>query len=110
MRSTHFAMAIALGLLVTSAPGAMATRAPAEHTVIMDGTQFDPPELTVYVGDTVIWVNKDPFPHTATSKAGGFDSGDVAPDQSWTYNTSKKGEFSYLCTLHPTMKGTLLVK
>jgi plastocyanin len=101
---------MALGLLVTSGPGAIAARAPAKHTILMDGTRFDPQDLTVNAGDTVTWVNKDPFPHTATSKTGGFDSGDMAPDQSWSYTTEKKGEFGYLCTLHPTMKGMLRVK
>ena len=58
----------------------------------------------------MVWVNKDPFPHTATSKAGGFDSGEIAAAKSWKFVAAKTGEFEYICTLHPTMKGKLRVE
>lgn len=79
------------------------------HTVAMDGTRFIPETLAVKRGDRVVWVNKDPFPHTATA-VGTFDSKSVAAGQSWTYVARKPGEFAYVCTLHPGMKGTLLVQ
>ena len=60
-------------------------------------------------GDTVVWINKDPFPHTVTAK-GVFDSHAMAAGRSWTYTARKAGEFAYICTLHPTMKGTLKVE
>jgi plastocyanin len=50
------------------------------------------------------------FPHTATSKAGGFDSGVIMSGKSWTLTAKKKGSFPYVCVLHPTMKGTLRVR
>jgi plastocyanin len=53
-------------------------------------------------------VNRDPFPHTATAEA--FDSKVIAAGSSWTYPPKTPGEFPYVCTLHPTMKGTLRVK
>jgi len=84
---------------------------PAEtHTVTIEGTRFTPESLTIAVGDSVVWINKDPFPHTATSKAGGFDSGSLAPDQSWKFTAGAKGEFPYVCTFHPTMNGKLQVQ
>jgi plastocyanin len=91
--------------------GAPATAGkPATHTVTIDATRFQPDVLTVRAGDTIVWVNKDFFPHTATSKAGGFDSGAIVTDKSWTYVAKQKGEFPYICTFHPTtMKGTLRV-
>jgi len=58
----------------------------------------------------VVWTNKDPFPHTATSTAAGFDSHPLAPGASFTFKATKKGEFAYVCTLHPTMKATLKVE
>ena len=61
-------------------------------------------------GDTVVWMNKDPYPHTATSKAGKFDSDDIKTDGSWTYVAKKKGDFPYICSIHPSMRGTLHVK
>jgi plastocyanin len=84
--------------------------APKTHTVIMEDMEFTPATLTVKAGDTVEWVNKDPMPHTATSKAAGFDSDDIAAGKSWKYTAEKKGEFPYLCTLHRSMKGTLTVE
>ena len=78
--------------------------------VSMDGTGFHPQTLTAKVGDAIVWVNKDPFPHTATSAAAGFDSKPLAPGASFTYVAAKKGQFAYACTLHPTMTGTLNVE
>ena len=65
--------------------------------------------LTVARGDTVVWVNKDPFPHTATA-AGRFDSGDIAAGASWRYVATTVGSFDYICSYHPTMQATLNVK
>ena len=59
-------------------------------------------------GDAVVWGNKDPFPHTATSRA--FDSKSIAAGGSWTYTAKARGEFPYVCSLHPTMKGILRVQ
>ena len=78
-------------------------------SVVMDGTTFSPNELSVSVGDTVEWINKDPFPHNVASALGGFRSGDLEPDQAWRWQAAKAGAFPYLCTLHPGMKGTLIV-
>jgi plastocyanin len=84
-------------------------RAASAHTVAMDGTRFIPEKLTVKRGDRVVWVNKDPFPHTATAD-GTFDSKSIAAGHSWSYVAHDRGEFAYVCTLHPGMKGTLLVQ
>lgn len=92
--------------LATAADAAKA----ATHTVAIDGTTFQPVAVTVKVGDSVVWVNKDPFPHTVTSAAGGFDSHEIAPGKSWKYTATKKGEFAYVCIFHPTMKATLKVE
>jgi plastocyanin len=81
----------------------------ANHTVVIEGVKFEPEALTVNRGDTIVWVNKDPFPHTVTAK-GVFDSHDIAAGKSWKYTASKAGEYAYVCTLHPNMKATLTVK
>ena len=48
-----------------------------------------------------MWLNRDPFPHTATSPV--FDSKAIAAGGSWKYIARTRGTFSYVCTLHPTM-------
>ena len=105
----HFAAAsaVALGLLIFCSGPALAA---ATHTVTIDGTTFSPESITVKAGDTVVWVNKDPFPHTATSQAGGFDSKEIAAGKSWRFKTTKAGVFPYTCTFHPTMKATVKVE
>jgi plastocyanin len=85
-------------------------RAPKTHTVTIEGMRFQPDVLTVAPGDTIVWVNKDLVPHTATSKAGGFDSKEIQADQSWRFTIRTTGDFAYLCAFHPMMTATLRVK
>jgi plastocyanin len=80
------------------------------HTVTIEGMRFHPELLTVAEGDTIVWVNRDLVPHTATSEAGRFDSQMIQPEQSWRFTPGRKGEFAYVCTFHPTMKATLHVR
>lgn len=82
---------------------------PVTHSVVIEGVKFEPEALTVKRGETVVWVNKDPFPHTVTAK-GTFDSHDIAAGKSWRYIARKPGEYVYICTLHPNMKGALKVE
>ena len=104
----------ALGMVMVSMVAGVAAGAakprPATHTVTIEGTKFSPADLTVSTGDSIVWVNKDPFPHTATSTTGGFDSRAIAPGKSWKYVAKKTSDFPYACTIHPSMTGTLHVK
>ena len=105
-------VAVALGLCWFSrVPGATASVARAvTHTVTIEGTRLQPSTFTVNAGDTVVWINKDPFPHTATTLTGPFDSKEIGPEGTWSYVPTKKGTFAYVCRLHPTMKATLQVR
>ena len=88
-----------------------ADRAPeAAHTVVIENMQFTPATLTVRRGERVVWVNRDLFPHTATSASKVFDSGSIAPNGSWSFTPRKAGSYPYGCTFHPTMKGTITVQ
>jgi plastocyanin len=90
-----------------------AAAAPKTHTVKIKGMAYVPATLEVSVGDTVVWVNEDMVAHTATAIVDGttiFDSGVFAPKASWKWVASKPGKIPYVCTLHPTMKGTLIVR
>ncbi|MFL6674638.1 MAG: cupredoxin family copper-binding protein [Massilia sp.] len=84
--------------------------APPRHAVVVEAMQFSPARLEVNVGETVVWKNKDFFPHTATSSDRSFDSGAIASGASWTFRATSKGVHEYICTLHPGMKGVLVVK
>jgi plastocyanin len=71
--------------------------------------QFSPTALTVRRGDTVTWRNNDLVPHTATAQ-GRFDSGAIAPGKTFSRKMDQAGEFDYICTYHPGMKGKVTVK
>jgi len=88
----------------------LAGTAPKTYVINMQIAGFDPPELTVKPGDRVNWVNKDLFPHTATADDKAFDSKSVAPSGKWTFVAGKPGTHTYICTFHPTMKGTIKVQ
>jgi plastocyanin len=103
-------MAIACVGLLPAGRAAAAPPKPETHTVTMEAVAFQPADLTVNVGDKVVWTNQDPFPHTVTSKAVAFDSKAIAAGKAWTYRATKKGDFPYVCTLHPTMSGTIHVQ
>jgi uncharacterized surface anchored protein len=70
---------------------------------------FSPKSITVHAGDKVTWKNdgKAPEGHTATGK--GFDSGILHTGQTYSHVFSQPGNFAYVCTLHPFMKGTVTV-
>jgi plastocyanin len=87
-----------------------ATPAPRVHTVLIEGMRYQPEGLTVAPGDTVVWVNRDMVPHTATSASGRFDSNEISPGKSWTFTVRAAGEFAYICTYHPQMKAVLRVR
>ena len=101
----------AIGLVVCTAGLAADKRLERNtHTVTIEGMRFQPDRLTVTRGDTIVWVNKDLVPHTATSAAGRFDSQTIQTAKFWKFTATRKGEFPYVCTFHPTMKALLNVK
>lgn len=84
--------------------------APRVHTIVIEAMRFVPQTLEVKRGDTVVWRNKDPFPHNATAGKGGPASPSIAAGAAWTYKAAKRGHYPYVCTLHPTMTAVLVVK
>ena len=80
------------------------------HRVEMKTMGFAPAELTVAVGDTVVWANHDIVPHTATADGRQFDSGSVNAGSEWSLVVREAGRIPYTCVFHPTMKGVLVVK
>jgi plastocyanin len=101
---------VAFGLIVCAIVVFGDQRKAKTHTITIEAMRFQPEVLTVAPGDTIVWVNKDIVPHTATSKTGRFDSKDIQVDKSWKYTIRKKGDFAYICTFHPTMKAMLRVE
>jgi len=80
------------------------------HVIEISGLAFEPAELTVREGDTIIWVNVDPLVHTATADDGSWDSGLMASGDEWEFVADTAGEFDYTCTPHPQMTGSITVE
>lgn len=108
-RRAPLALLFCFAVSVHADNGVEASRGPRVHTVVIEAMKFAPEVLHVRRGDTVIWVNRDPFPHNVTAQDGVFASGPIPAGASWKHVTSRKGSSSYLCTLHPSMKAGLVV-
>ena len=98
-------VAVALGL------AAGCTRpVPRSHIVEIRGFAYLPATLEVVPGDTVVWVNRDAVPHTATRDGGGWDSGSIGVEQTWRLVAGPRGSDPYYCTFHPNMRGVVVVR
>ena len=82
----------------------------ATNVVTIDNFTFTPPELTVAVGATVKWVNRDDIPHLVVNKEKAFRSKALDTDDSFSYTFDSAGTFDYFCALHPHMVGKVIVK
>ncbi len=85
-------------------------RAASASSVTIKNFAFGPATVNVSVGDTVTWTNQDGAPHTATANDGSFDTGQLTKGKSGSHTFSKAGTFAYICSVHPNMKGTVVVK
>ncbi|HEU4853168.1 MAG TPA: cupredoxin family copper-binding protein [Telluria sp.] len=103
MRTRHLA---ALAAVFASA----LARAGSAHVVVIDAMEFTPRTLEVRAGDRVTWKNRDPFPHTVASATAGFTSPEIGTGKSWSMVVRSQRDADYICTLHPTMKGRLVVR
>ncbi len=84
---------------------------PAHHVAMVEIKQFkyNPEPLQVAPGATVTWTNQDGAQHSVTEKNGGFDSGLFQQGQTFSFTFGQAGEWSYYCTRHPSMQGTVKV-
>ena len=83
---------------------------PDAAEVKVDNFSFGPGTLTVPVGTTVTWVNRDDIPHTVVSIEGAFKSKVLDTDQKFSFTFNKTGSFPYFCSVHPKMTGKIIVQ
>jgi len=81
----------------------------ADATVKIHNFKFEPATLAIAVGKTIQFINLDEEPHTATATDGTFNSKALDTNQTWNYTATKPGTYAYICSIHPSMKGTLTV-
>ncbi|OBH64484.1 cupredoxin family copper-binding protein [Mycobacterium sp. E2479] len=77
--------------------------------VSIDGFAFAPVTLTVPVGTTVTWTNRDEEPHTVAASDGSFRSPGMGTGATFAHTFSAAGSFDYVCSIHPMMRGTVVV-
>lgn len=82
----------------------------AKNSVQISNFNFSPATLTVKVGDTVTWTNQDSMGHSATADDQSFDTGVFDQGKSGTVTFSKTGTFTYHCSIHTSMHGTIIVQ
>ena len=95
---------IALALL----SGATVPAQAATIQIVMDNLVVSPAEATAKVGDTIEWINKDIFAHTATARNGDFDVA-MPPKKTVTSVLKKAGTVEFYCRFHPNMKAVLTI-
>jgi len=97
----RFRIAGALALSMVSAPAWAET-----IQVVIDDLAFTPADIAVKVGDTIEWVNKDIFDHTATVKGGWDVNIPAGTSASLVIETAEAAE--YYCRYHPNMTGKVV--
>jgi LPXTG-motif cell wall-anchored protein len=95
--------------LARQAPRSATASARPAATVVMKDFYFSPKTVTIDVGESVKWDNKGKAEEGHTATGDSFDSGVLKPGESYTHKFSTVGTFDYICTLHSSMKGTVVV-
>jgi plastocyanin len=103
---------IAMLLLLGGSSAVRASDQPsaASAEVKIDNFSFAPQTLTVPVGTTVTWTNRDDIPHTIVSTDGVFKSKVRDTDEKFSYTFTKAGTYTYYCSVHPKMTGKIVVQ
>jgi plastocyanin len=89
-------------------PASPAAAATTVHTIIIDKMKFGPAPAGLRSGDTIIWVNRDMFKHSATARDKSFNV-DLPPKSSGKTVIRHAGTIAFYCIYHPGMAGSLSV-
>lgn len=79
---------------------------PREHVITMRSMSYGRVPAGIRVGDTIVWVNRDSVPHTATARNRSFNV-NVPQGRSVRMTVRQAGTFAYYCIYHPAMRGTI---
>jgi len=80
------------------------------NTITIKNFNFAPMQISIGAGTTITWHNADEEPHTVTSDSGAFRSGAIDGGATYSFKFAKPGTYKYLCSIHPQMMGTIIVK
>ncbi len=107
--------ALAVGLIVIASgarriSAASNDKQPSRVEIKIDNFSFSPATITVPVGTTVRWTNRDDIPHTVVSEGEIFKSKPLDTDDQFTYTFTKPGTYAYFCSIHPRMMANIIVQ
>ena len=102
------AILLSVGTRRVTANNGQSSTATAEVTI--GNFTFEPATLTVAPGTTVTWTNRDDIPHTVVSTDGLFKSKARDTDEKFSFTFDKAGTYPYFCSIHPKMKGQIVVR
>lgn len=94
------------GTKTSSSPATSATG----NTVDVKNFSFNPSSLSVSKGTKVTWKFDDSAAHNVTASDSSFKSTDLSSGGSYSFTFNTAGTYSYICTIHQYMKGTITVK
>jgi len=104
------------GTMPTNSTGTVATTPSGSggvgtiHTIHIKNFAFDPADITIKKGDTVVWANDDAAPHSIKSDSGTFDQSLISPGSTAQHTfTNAPGAYPYSCGIHPSMHGTITI-
>jgi amicyanin len=97
------------GMPMTAPAAASAAKPAAGNAITILNFAFGPQVVTVKLGTTVHWANRDSEAHTVTSDTGAFNSPVLQPGAGYSYTFTKPGTYAYHCTIHPFMTGKVVV-
>ena len=109
-RTASFRLALATALVALAFSLAVPAVLAATRGVAIRDFAFSPRTVEIRVGDTVTWTNRDSVAHTATARNGSFDTGLLAEGASGSVRFTAAGTYRYVCTPHPEMTGTVVVR
>lgn len=125
--TTTYKLVLSLSLVALLAAGCNSANAPAPSStnplpqqnstantsntsgVTIAGMAFSPATITVKKGTSVTWTNNDSVSHTVTGNNGGPNSSTLGNGQSYSFTFNTTGTFKYICAIHPSMTGTVIV-
>lgn len=107
-------VAVVLGIVALGAKSSVvaAQQKPQNDEVKIDNFSFGPAAVTVSVGSTVTWTNRDDIPHTVVSSDDPkvFKSKVLDTDEKFSFTFTKAGTYAYFCSIHPKMTGKVVVQ
>jgi len=113
-KNTNLLVFTSVTMLLIFLSGCTQQRTPSgtsgSYTISIQNFAFNPGTLTVPNGTTVTWINNDNVDHTVTTEGGLFNSGPLNNGQNFTYTFTTPGTYNYSCSIHPYMKGIIIVQ